>query len=69
MTNSTPSPDDPVASLWNSSLPSLENEGSREFTKEEICRLLANAWDEGVSFGWHLTELRTDENPYRKAGL
>lgn len=28
---------------------------------------LAEAWDEGVAFGWHSTELRTDENPYRKA--
>jgi hypothetical protein len=37
--------------------------------RDEARQMLADAWDEGVSFGWHSTELRTDENPYRKAGL
>jgi len=36
---------------------------------DQARQMLADAWDEGVSFGWHSTELRTDENPYRKAGL
>lgn len=30
---------------------------------------LAEVWDEGVVFGWHSIELRTEKNPYRKAEL
>lgn len=37
--------------------------------RDQARQMLADVWDEGVSFGWHSTELRTDENPYRKAGL
>ena len=37
--------------------------------RDQARQMLADVWDEGVVFGWHSTALRTDENPYRKAGL
>lgn len=37
--------------------------------RDQARQVLADAWDEGFQFGWHSTELRTDGNPYREAGL